>query len=323
MGAVVSTDDVIERVRILRMEVAAGRPPSDLERLAGDAGAAVAIAETVGAPLLPVLDGVADGLRAERDITHAVGAAAAPARLVAVALTALPVVAVPLLGRLAGADLLAFYATPPGMVVAAIGGCLWLAGVAMTVMIARHTRRRGADPSRPSRAPALLAGLAVFAMIGPLAGVIVGLVVALLRRPAGVAVDPSLATVCEVVAAAMSAGVGPAAAIRHAASRLPGPRSDLLRLAMHLDMDREPSVPSLQPLADVLRTSARLGSPAVTALHELAAQLRADRLAAALADAQRLPTRLTFPAALCLLPATLLLVGAPIVAEGLGAVTGT
>jgi Flp pilus assembly protein TadB len=330
-AAVVIADDAIERLRILRMEVAAGRPPNDLgglagdtrSALAGDAAAAVATAEAVGAPLLPVLDGVANGLRAERDITHAVGAAAAPARLVAVALTLLPVVAVPMLARLTGADLLAFYATPTGLVVAAVGGCLWLAGVAMTVMIARHTGRRGADPGRPSRAPALLAGLVAAALVGPLVGILVGLGVALLRRPAGVPVDPSLATVCEVVAAAMSAGVGPAAAVRHAAKRLPGPRADLLRLAMHLDVDREPSVPSLQPLAAVLRTTARLGSPAVPALHELAAQLRADRLAAALADAQRLPTRLTFPAALCLLPATLLLVGAPIVAEGLGAVMGT
>ena len=315
--------DAIERVRILRMEVAAGRPPDDLGGLAGETGAALAIAEAVGAPLLPVLDGVASGLRAERDIAHAVGAAAAPARLVAVALTMLPIVAVPMLGRLTGADLLAFYASPPGMVVAAVGGCLWLAGVVMTVMIARGTQRRGADPNRVSRVPALLAGLAAAALVGPLVGILVGIAVAVLRRPAGTPVDPSLATVCEVVAAAMSAGVGPAAAVRHAAGRLAGPRGDLLRLAMHLDVDRDPSVPSLQPLADVLRTTTRLGSPAVPALHELAAQLRADRLAAALADAQRLPARLTFPAALCLLPATVLLVGAPIVAEGLGAVVGT
>ena len=43
----------------------------------------------VGAPLLPALDAVTAGLRADREVAHAVGAAAAPARLVATALTGL------------------------------------------------------------------------------------------------------------------------------------------------------------------------------------------------------------------------------------------
>jgi hypothetical protein len=47
--------------------------------------------------------------------------------------------------------------------------------------------------------------------------------------------------------------------------------------------------------------------------------LRADDLARVLAAAERLPAQLTFPTALCLLPATLLLVGAPIVHAGLAA----
>ncbi len=66
-----------------------------------------------------------------------------------------------------------------------------------------------------------------------------------------------------------------------------------------------------------------VGAPVGPALRRLAADVRADELARVLAAAERLPVRLTFPTALCLLPGTLLLIGAPIVSAGLGAVGTT
>jgi Flp pilus assembly protein TadB len=280
------SDHALDRARAIRMEVAAGQMPSGLDGLPADAAAALDAAIEAGAPLLDVLDGVTAGLRAERELAHAVGAAAAPARLVAIALTVLPIAAIPVLGAMTGTDPLAFYTTPGGSLVALFGGAFWLAGVAATAAIIRSAAR-------------------------------------LDTRSRGRTVDPSLAAACDVVAAGLAAGLGPPAALRLAAERLGAVRQDLLRLAMHLDLDRTPDVAAVRPLGDLLHRASRIGGPVVPALRDLAAQLRADRLAAAMADVQRLPTRLTFPAALCLLPATLLLVGAPIVAEGLGAVTGT
>ena len=64
------------------------------------------------------------------------------------------------------------------------------------------------------------------------------------------------------------------------------------------------------------------GGPLGPALRSLAAHVRADRGAARHQQAMRLPARLTFPTALCLLPATVLAIGAPIVASGLSAVGG-
>ncbi len=70
-------------------------------------------------------------------------------------------------------------------------------------------------------------------------------------------------------------------------------------------------------LVAVLTTADEVGAPIAPTLRRLARDLRADELARVLAAAERLPAQLTFPTALCLLPATVLLVGAPIVHAGL------
>ena len=67
----------------------------------------------------------------------------------------------------------------------------------------------------------------------------------------------------------------------------------------------------------MLRAATDVGAPVAPALRRLAGELRADERARVLAAAERLPAQLTFPTALALLPATLLLVGAPIVQVGL------
>ncbi|MFP4234382.1 MAG: hypothetical protein ACLFUG_05585, partial [Nitriliruptoraceae bacterium] len=70
-------------------------------------------------------------------------------------------------------------------------------------------------------------------------------------------------------------------------------------------------------LAAIIAAADRTGAPVAPSLRHLARELRADDLARVLAAAERLPAQLTFPTALCLLPATVLLVGAPIVHTGL------
>jgi Flp pilus assembly protein TadB len=74
--------------------------------------------------------------------------------------------------------------------------------------------------------------------------------------------------------------------------------------------------PSARGLADTLRTSARLGSPAAPALTRLAAELRADLRRRAEARARTVPVRLCFPLVGCILPAFALLTVVPAVVAG-------
>jgi len=74
--------------------------------------------------------------------------------------------------------------------------------------------------------------------------------------------------------------------------------------------------PGTRGLADALRTSARLGSPAAPALARLAVELRADLRRRAEARARTVPVRLCFPLVGCILPAFALLTVVPAVVAG-------
>ena len=76
--------------------------------------------------------------------------------------------------------------------------------------------------------------------------------------------------------------------------------------------------PGARGLADVLRTSARLGSPAAPALARLAHELRADLRRRAEARARTVPVRLCFPLVGCVLPAFALLTVVPVIVAGIG-----
>lgn len=75
--------------------------------------------------------------------------------------------------------------------------------------------------------------------------------------------------------------------------------------------------PGARGLADTLRTSARLGSPAAPALARLGAELRADLRRRAEARARTVPVRLCFPLVGCILPAFALLTVVPAVVAGI------
>jgi Flp pilus assembly protein TadB len=74
--------------------------------------------------------------------------------------------------------------------------------------------------------------------------------------------------------------------------------------------------PGARGLADTLRTSARLGSPAAPALARLASEVRADLRRRAEARARTVPVRLCFPLVGCILPAFALLTVVPAVVAG-------
>ncbi|MDP8960277.1 MAG: hypothetical protein M3N32_01410, partial [Actinomycetota bacterium] len=118
-------------------------------------------------------------------------------------------------------------------------------------------------------------------------------------------------------------GLPPAGALRAVADVLPDHAEDLRRGALALELRAAAELPpSLDRVGRVLTDVTRWGAPAEPALRRIAADLRATELQMALTAAERLPALLAFPTALCLLPACLLLVGAPLLAEGLAAAAG-
>ena len=273
---VASTDRV--RLRLL-----AGAPLGDVGGLPPRVQRGMSLARAIGAPLLPAVDAAADAEDDELRARRAVAVSTAQARTVARGLTLAPLALVPMIGRLAGVDVVPFYRSGPG---------------------------RGV----------LIAGLVLLVVGGALAR----LLIARASRPS---TEVELEEAVELVAVALTGGVGTAAALRAVAEVLPGQSVRLRRLALDLDLgvERAPSAAApaaLLRLRDVLVSANELGAPAAPTLRRLARDLRAAELARVMAAAERLPAQLTVPTTLLLLPATLLLVGAPLVAAGLAAVAG-
>ena len=146
-----------------------------------------------------------------------------------------------------------------------------------------------------------------------------------LRREA--AIGRELPVVVDLVGVALAAGCTPYLAIEHAArygpSRTARALHDVMQacaLGQSLDdalRDLGATTPTLRPLSDALRTSARLGSPAAAVLARLAVEVRADVRRRAEARARTIPVRLCFPLVACVLPAFALLTVAPVVLGGL------
>jgi hypothetical protein len=334
---------------LLRLRVSAGAGIGDTRGLSERARRAVAVAERTGAPVLTALDGALaaedDAARARRAVT----VASAQARAVATGLIAAPVLLVPGLGRLAGADLRAFATSPLGAVVIAVGGGLLAIGALVIVGLIRRVGRppRAHGPAGPG---ALLAATVAAAVAWRIAGPLLVPVAALAahrlvaRRAVRHVAPPGVDEAVDLTATALGGGVSPAEALRVVARVRPDLAVPLRRLAFDLELglavaggpapacdgavpgarvragrraapddDAEP----FRRLGTVLVAADAVGAPAVPALRRLGADLRAEDLALVLAAAERLPAQLTFPTALCLLPATVLLVGAPIVQTGL------
>jgi Flp pilus assembly protein TadB len=285
------------------------------------------VAADVGAPVLEALDGAAAAEEDAQRAARAVAVASAQTRAVASGLLLAPLVLVPGLGRLVGADLVGFYTTRVGIVVGVAGLTLLAVGAAT---VAALVRRVGRPATRSRHRAGRLLGVAILGLglwwlLHPLLAL--GLGVATWRaRANGVAgAAPGMDEAADLTATALAGGVAPGEALRVAASQLPRHATALRRLALDLELglpaaDRPADAcVGLTRVRTVLSTAADVGAPVAPALRRLAHDLRADDLARVLAAAERLPAQLTFPTALCLLPATLLLVGAPMVHAGLAA----
>jgi Flp pilus assembly protein TadB len=312
---------------LVRLRAAAGVDLGDPTTLPPRARRAVHVAADVGAPLLEALEGAASADEDTRRAARAVAVASAQTRAVAGGLLLAPFVLVPGLGRLVGADLLGFYTTPAGVIVGLLGLALLAVGAALVAGLVRRVGRPAdAGVTRRGRwVGGAVLGLGLGWLVHPAVAVVPVAVAwgrqrARLDRPPSVGVDEA----ADLTATALAGGIAPGAALRVAASQLPAHAPALHRLALELELglpavDDPSGCPGLARLRAVLATATEVGAAAAPALRRLARDLRADDLARVLAAAERLPAQLTFPTALCLLPATLLLVGAPMVHAGLAA----
>lgn len=302
----------------MRLRVAADLPIAAAPST-GFAGRAIAVATAQGAALGPVLDVVEEVQRATRRQEDEIAAALAPVRSVAMALGLLPVVLVPLLARLVALDLAAFYTTGVGRVVAGVVALCWGAGLAGVAVVVRGARRR---PRPTPRWAAPVLGLLAAAMVHPFAGLVVGVVV--WRRRGVASAPPGLAEALELAAIGTSAGLPLGEALRVASRGMPPVTATAIQaIALAGDLGRVPSLPDggdhWQAVADLADDLVRTGGPPTAALRMAARDIRADDLIAARLAAGRLPTRLTVPTVLGLLPATVLAIGAPLLAVGLEA----
>jgi Flp pilus assembly protein TadB len=190
----------------------------------------------------------------------------------------------------------------------------------LRLLVPMQSRPRGAWSRRVRRlATSVLFGSVVRVLASPRAH--------RRERRSGEALRQELPVVVDLVGVAVAAGCTPFLAIEHA-TRFGPPRAGralqdvthACALGQSLDdalRDLRASVPVLRPLADALRTSAALGSPAGPALARLAVEVRADTRRRAEARARTVPVRLCFPLVACVLPAFALLTVAPVVLGGL------
>lgn len=249
----------------------------DPRGLDGRAGRAMALAARLGAPVAPALQAAQEAARQDRELARSVAVATAQSRLVGRGLVALPLLLVPTLDLLVGLPLVGFYGTPAGRAVGLVALALLVLGALTGAHLVRSVPRHR-------------------------------------RRDPVVADDETT----DLLGTALRAGLPASAAARAVAEHRPAVAGALRRGALALEHGHrvEHGTPVAEALA-VLSAAAELGAPAAAELTSLASEQRAREQARVRERAERLPAQLTVPSVLFLLPATVLLVGAPVVAAGL------
>lgn len=293
----------------------------DGARLDPRAQRAVAVAAAVGAPVAPALDAVRAAIQDDDRQRRAVRVASAEGKVIATGLIGAPVVLVPLLGAAGGIDVGAYYRSSSGIVVALVAGVLLAAGGTAIVLLVRASGREPAPRRRPrgrELVGPICAAVVGAAVVHPVFGILVGTITTRARRQTSARAEVEEAA--ELMAVASGGGIGFGQMLRVAADHLPTLDDDLRRAALAIEIADDAALPQdLEELVALVRVARDLGAPVAETLRAWAADVRADRHALALEAAARLPTQLTVPTVVLLLPATLLLVGAPLVSGALSA----
>ncbi len=294
---------------------------------------ALVLARSVGAPVSSALDAAAQAQAAIDETARSVNVASAQSRAVAIGLVCAPGLLLPLLSRITGVNMLAFYRTGSGVVVLAVGASMVALGSAIILWMVARAGDSGAVHERGHRGIVLLAPAAVWLAVGAAAALLAGVIAATVmtwvrrrQRTTGGHVG-RLDEALDLAATAMEGGCSIPQALRMAAQSLPDAADWLCQVAFELDAGaalaqslsaRDVDACDAQGRTRaVLAAAHRTGAPVVDILRRVAADERADAHAEVLARVERLPAQLTFPTALLLLPGVVLLAGAPIVAAGI------
>ncbi|MET8795250.1 type II secretion system F family protein [Nocardia sp. NPDC004568] len=155
------------------------------------------------------------------------------------------------------------------------------------------------------------------------------------RKPVAAADPVAIATLFDLLAACLRAGLPTAAALRAVAPAAADPLSDRLRrVADLLALGADPAVawaptesgaataPEFDALARLARRSARSGSSLAAAIGELAEERRTQMEEAATARAERAGVLIGGPLGLCFLPAFICLGIVPVIIGLAGGVLG-
>ncbi|MEU5282863.1 type II secretion system F family protein [Streptomyces sp. NPDC020755] len=141
-------------------------------------------------------------------------------------------------------------------------------------------------------------------------------------HPERAAIAGQLPLAADLLAACIAVGAGPREAAAEVGESIGGPVGDrLARAAAEIRLGGEPAeawgrfgeIPGAGPLARCLHRAGSTGAPAAEPVARLAASMRAERAAAAVARAQRAGVLITAPVGLCFLPAFLAVGVAPVI----------
>lgn len=300
---------------------------------------ALALAERAGVGGAEAVDQVLAAVRDRAALDRLLRVRTAQARVSARVLVGVPLLAWVLLTAL-DPGALAFYGTVWGLVSLAGAAGLLAGGWLWSSRLVRRAATAGerADPlaPRPGRARPLR-GLAVglpvalagFVLIGPVTAVSAGAGLGwAASRPeqdssAGAGVGGGAAEACELVAIALDAGLAPAHAVALCTDLAPpAARRHLAGAARRLAGGWDPTDAfgdgPLAALGAVLAAGERWGAPSAEPVRRLAADLRAERRAAAEEAVERVQVALVFPTTLLTLPAFVVGVVPPVLWSAFG-----
>lgn len=317
--------DALRALDAVRLAAASGSHRIAFDRLDSNTQQLLALARDVGAPLA-LAAGIAHGRMTHAgDVARAAAVASAEARSVAGFLLAAPLVLLPLTGQVLDVSVWTFYSQPLGLGVFVVAGMLYGLGFAVIRQLRRGLDAPVVDSDRTSGSPVrVVAGvLLVFGVsrgsVWLIGAALVTLVwVWALSAKTAIVTLSHLAQAAEVVVLTTTAGQSVPHALRRAAVMVPAIARVLRQIAFSLDCGVKPVTHGgvLDQFGAIAWQAHHDGAPAVTVFRQFAQQVRADEQAVLLARASRLSARLTIPTTLFFLPATVLIMVAPVVAHG-------
>lgn len=317
--------DAAAALDAVRLAAASGQHHVALLDVDAESAALLRFATQVGAPVGLACDLCQRRLTDRIDVVRAIRVASAEARSVAGFLLLAPVVLLPLVATMLAVPVWPFFTRPFGQGVLAVAAAAYLVGFRV---IHRMTRLLDAPVllgrNRSGNWHVAAAVLVWVATSRWYAGVAAGLLLHVLSKRhdrAGVTLG-ALAFAADVSVVGIAAGMSVPVALRNASRQVPSVAAELRQLAFTLDGGVAP-VPAAGPfgrLGDIAWRAHHDGAPAVPVMLQFAGQLRADERSELLARTARLPARLTVPTTLLFLPATVLVMVAPVLAHGVSMV---